>query len=226
MPCMICGANDVQRILKFERSRLSYIPMNEDNVLYTLEGCDKCDVVHLVDPPPKGEDYYREQYRKDVPRTQEAVKKARAVDKAVVPLLLEVMCAPTFGYVLDLCAEDASVVSMFECQVDSWGLDSGPLMSIRENAYNLVTCFLSLEHVEEPIEFARAALRSLRPGGLFIASVPNVDKDLGLRPHHTWYYRGHSLMILLKSAGFQEQATVRYGGYIYACGERMVENSQ
>ncbi len=206
--CMICGAGEFR----------SLVIRRQSGKQYTLEGCEKCEVLRLVDPPPKDAEYYLSgQYRKDVPRTEGAIEKARAADRAVVPALLGITCAPTFGYVLDLCAEDNSVAPMFSCRVDTWGLESGPLMAIPESAYDLVTCFLSLEHVEEPIDFARAALRALRPGGLFIASAPNVDKDLGLRPHHTWYYRGNSLMTLLKTAGFQEKASIRYGDYVYVC---------
>jgi len=58
--------------------------------------------------------------------------------------------------------------------------------------YSVVTCFQVMEHIPEPHYFIESCLRTLRPGGLFIVSVPSEDSwvpmqensILNMPPHH------------------------------------------
>jgi 2-polyprenyl-3-methyl-5-hydroxy-6-metoxy-1,4-benzoquinol methylase len=80
------------------------------------------------------------------------------------------------------------------------GLDveCGSIEDIAQRGYrfDVVTTFQVLEHVEDPLGFFRSCLNVLKPGGLFIVSVPNLNGYLGARentplnlfPHHlTWW---------------------------------------
>lgn len=79
-------------------------------------------------------------------------------------------------------------------------------------SFDLVTCFQTLEHVEEPLELCRAAHRLLRPGGmLFVA-----DHDFRALParllgerspiydlEHLQLFSKRSLVRLYEAAGFE-----------------------
>ena len=68
--------------------------------------------------------------------------------------------------------------------------------SNHKEEYDVVCAFQTLEHVENPHAFIKSSLMCLKPGGLFIASVPNHDSFistvtnnvLNIPPHHiTWW---------------------------------------
>lgn len=70
--------------------------------------------------------------------------------------------------------------------------------------YDLVTSFQVLEHVTQPLQFIRDALRLLRPGGRLLIGVPNDDGFLRLDddavlnrpPHHMSLWTRESLIAL------------------------------
>lgn len=43
-----------------------------------------------------------------------------------------------------------------------------------DNSLDMVVCFETMEHMENPFHFEREVHRILKPGGIFIASMPNV----------------------------------------------------
>ncbi|MCX5998402.1 MAG: class I SAM-dependent methyltransferase, partial [Chloroflexi bacterium] len=53
-------------------------------------------------------------------------------------------------------------------------------LPLKDNCLDIVTCFDVLEHLEDPPDGLRQVARSLKPGGLFVASVPNTD-SFGLK---------------------------------------------
>lgn len=77
-----------------------------------------------------------------------------------------------------------------------------------------------LEHVDNPIEYLKAAKRHLKPGGIIICGVPNIDsfefKLFGLKwfhlvpQYHFWHFTPASFSELLKRSGF----TVRSIDYL------------
>jgi SAM-dependent methyltransferase len=80
-------------------------------------------------------------------------------------------------------------------------------------SFALIWCFMTMEHVRDPVEIARAAFRLLRPGGAFVTVTHDyhgfVNKVLGKRSpiidiEHLQLFSRRSLEHLFKEAGFSE----------------------
>lgn len=82
------------------------------------------------------------------------------------------------------------------------------------NSFDAITCFNVLEHVYEPKEVLSRVSNWLKPGGVFITMMPNVDSAgayifrsywyaLEL-PRHLYHFSPTTLNMLAKSVGLQE----------------------
>jgi SAM-dependent methyltransferase len=107
-----------------------------------------------------------------------------------------------------------------------WGADA---------SFDVVTSWDVLEHVPSPPATLQAIARVLRPGGLLVATTPDVTgidaRLLGRRwygftkiPEHYYYYSRRTLALLLRDAGlrplhFQRWGFVRDLGF---CAEKLV----
>jgi SAM-dependent methyltransferase len=85
-----------------------------------------------------------------------------------------------------------------------------------EQAFRLVTCFQTLEHVPEPLQFCRGAFRLLKAGGAMLCVVHNrralSARLLGRRSpiydiEHLQLFSRRSARQLLQSAGFRDVRT-------------------
>ena len=71
-----------------------------------------------------------------------------------------------------------------------------------ENNYDVITCFQILEHIDNPVDFIKKALITLKKDGLFIISVPNEESYLkyipnnkfNLPPHHSIFWKQKQLI--------------------------------
>jgi 2-polyprenyl-3-methyl-5-hydroxy-6-metoxy-1,4-benzoquinol methylase len=84
-----------------------------------------------------------------------------------------------------------------------------------EQAYDVITAFDIIEHLERPLEFLQHARRLLRPGGVIVISTP--DADHWLRPlmgarwpmlqpmQHLTIFSRKSMRVALDTAGFQTE---------------------
>jgi SAM-dependent methyltransferase len=79
-------------------------------------------------------------------------------------------------------------------------------------SFDLICCFMTLEHVEDPLLLAKSAFRLLKPGGLFAVVVHDrrsiINRILGKRSpiidiEHLQLFSHQSLVSLLDRAGFQ-----------------------
>jgi SAM-dependent methyltransferase len=84
--------------------------------------------------------------------------------------------------------------------------------SFPEQSFHVVTLFDVLEHVHSPNEALARIHRWLRPSGLLVMSLPNVDswvaKVMGRRwvlllREHLWYFSPDTVGRLLERSGFQ-----------------------
>ena len=80
-------------------------------------------------------------------------------------------------------------------------------------SFDLICCFMTMEHVVEPAEIAQAALRLLRPGGAFVTVTHDyqsiVNRMLGRRSpiidvEHMQLFSERSLRELFQRCGYRE----------------------
>jgi SAM-dependent methyltransferase len=97
------------------------------------------------------------------------------------------------------------------------GLDAevGTVFSIDPGAqrFDAVTMLHSLEHVVEPVEDLRAAYSLLRPGGVLVVELPNLDAWQRRRmgsfwfhldlPRHRTHFTAEALRIACQRSGFE-----------------------
>ena len=90
----------------------------------------------------------------------------------------------------------------------------------RENEFDIVTLWATLEHVPDPAGFIRESLRVLKPGGELYVSVPSRNslyfRVLGRKwqlvcIEHLTYFTPASLAHLMKTCGFLISRTATYG---------------
>ena len=79
-------------------------------------------------------------------------------------------------------------------------------------SFDLICCFMTLEHVRDPQDIVKSVFKLLRPGGLFIAVTHDyksmVNRMLGSRSpiidvEHMQLFSTKNLQILLENEGFQ-----------------------
>ncbi len=78
-------------------------------------------------------------------------------------------------------------------------------------AYDVVCAFQVLEHTARPLDMARAMVRALKPGGLFIAAVPSWPSPLveipnmpsNAVPHHLSWWTPGALETLCAELGLE-----------------------
>lgn len=74
---------------------------------------------------------------------------------------------------------------------------------MHEGVFDAVVSFQVMEHISDPLPFLQASLHCLKPGGIFIISVPNSDLEfirrhsiLNAPPHHMLGWTSKSLAAL------------------------------
>lgn len=117
--------------------------------------------------------------------------------------------------------------------LSAWRVPDSSDTGLPSASAHCVVCTEVLEHLFQPQETAREAWRILRPGGTFIATVPNTgfwrrrldmlfgrwnplgDNDSVLRPWrdpHIRFYTASSLRRMIIEAGFEHSQVSGYGG--------------
>jgi ubiquinone/menaquinone biosynthesis C-methylase UbiE/tetratricopeptide (TPR) repeat protein len=86
---------------------------------------------------------------------------------------------------------------------------------LSDNSVDVFVSFETLEHVPDPAQLIAEAQRILRPGGRFIASVPNLwvnDEGIDPNPHHLQVYDWPRLLHEVSSAFLFETAYAQTAG--------------
>ena len=96
--------------------------------------------------------------------------------------------------------------------------------NFRENSFDVVTMWHSLEHLPEPLQYFAESKRVLKQNGILLVEVPNfkswqakIFKENWFHldvPRHLFHFSPKSIRILFKKAGLKE-IVVKRGSLIY-----------
>ena len=220
MTCRICGSSAVG-----SRFRLS---------IYNVVACSTCGV-RFLDPQPSDEalaaiytaDYF---FARDdeANRTRHAALKAASARRTIALAppassggrLLDIGCG-TGDFLLEARSLGYAVTgiefSQSSCDTAVARLNGNVICGTLESAnlaaesLDVVASTDVIEHVRDPIAFAREMRRVLAPGGVALVTTPSTDswsgRLLGSRwmenkVEHLFYFDRQSLITALRSAGF------------------------
>jgi SAM-dependent methyltransferase len=196
---------------------------------HQLLRCPTCDLVYANQPP--GEDELAHAYHAaDYDSSQEANDAAAAYIRAIQPTLNALVRRQSVleigtgtGVFLDYLVREG-FTELVGVEPSSAAIAAAPLHRqswIREGmfeeknfapeSFDLICCFMTMEHVRDPNVIASAALRLLRPGGAFVTVTHDyrgvVNRLLGKRSpiidiEHMQLFSKGSLQFLFNGVGY------------------------
>jgi SAM-dependent methyltransferase len=236
-PCPVCNTGSEKARLFLEGnidpSRLtafSFASRKEPEYMcHRLVQCPTCDLVYVDQPP--GEDELAHAYHTaNYDSSEEANDAAAAYIKAIRPtisalahcnsaleigtgtgIFLEYLSREGFSELVGVEPSSAAIEAappnrrawIHESMFDEH--DFTP------DSFDLICCFMTMEHVPEPGVIARAALRLLRPGGAFVTVTHDyhslVNRLLGKRSpiidiEHMQLFSERSVRYLFEDSGY------------------------
>jgi SAM-dependent methyltransferase len=234
--CPVCGSTpaSAQEFLeeRIDPSRLnefSFASRKEPEFFnYRMVRCPICDVVY-VDRPPSQDALQQAYHQADYDSSEEADDAAAAYLREIQPVLervtkeraleigtgtgvlLEGLVAKGFHDVAGV-EPSAAAIKAAPAHRQAWIREG----IFREGDYapesfDLVCCFMTLEHVKEPREIATSVLRLLRPGGAFVTVTHDyrsaVNRLLGRRSpiidvEHMQLFSSRSITELFRRSGY------------------------
>lgn len=236
-PCPVCHAGFEKAKLFIEKnidpaklSGFSFASRKEPEYMcHRLVQCTNCDLVYVDQPP--GEDELAHAYHvAEYDSSEEANDAAAAYIRAIQPtldMLARRQSALEIGTGTGIFLESLSHKGFTELvgvEPSSAAIEAAPEYRrawIRKGifeekdfvpeSFDLICCFMTMEHVHDPDVVARAAFRLLRPGGAFVTVTHDyrslVNKLLGKRSpiidiEHMQLFSKSSVRHLFESAGF------------------------
>lgn len=239
--CPVCGASSekskvfLKRI--FNESSLSgYSFSSRKSPEFMTYGLIKCDICHLVyvNNPPSEHELSKSYHDAMYDSAEEALDAAMSYISAIMPALslltrkesvLEIGTGS--GVFLDLLSKfgfkEFHGVEPSPAAVAAAPPEIQSLIHIgmfNESLYNaasfdLICCFMTMEHVSDPGELSKSAFRLLRPGGAFVVIVHDyeafINKILGryspiIDIEHMQIFSCDSLRYMFEVSGFKDYA--------------------
>jgi len=221
-----------ENIDKDRLSSFSYSSRKEPEYMcHRLLRCTVCDLVY-ADKPPAQDELSKAYHAANYDSTQEASDAADSYMQAIQPVLdrltqrisvLEIGAGP--GVFLARLAEEG-FLELVGVEPSAAAIAAAPLERrkwIREGifkssdfkpeSFDLVCCFMTLEHVSQPVDLVRATYDLLRPGGAFVAVTHNyrglVNRAMGRRSpivdiEHLQLYSVRSIRELFLRGGYRD----------------------
>jgi len=222
IPCNLCGASDAEQIRTKDR---------HGHFLRSVI-CRRCGLV-WTDPRPTPEqvvEFYAHEYRRDYkgayqPKPKHtyragkvAVDRFRRLQPFLKPGLRVLDVGAGSGEVVYVLRAMGYEASGFEPNEGYARFAAGTLgvpvrqgfwqaVAIPPESLGVVTMFHVVEHLESPFDVMRRARQWLKPEGLLLVEVPNVEAVC--QQPHTQFHRGHlyhfnlaTLEMMARRAGF------------------------
>jgi len=234
--CNLCGSNDTEPVYA-EKDRLMKLPGS-----FQLVRCRQCGLLY-INPRPTFEEmgrFYPDDYLPYKVTRENASSSVAHLDHSYgywKRARLIHAHYPQGGRILDVGCATGDFLHMME-RVGNWEVhgvevDSGAASSARKvygldvkdgqltdvhypgAHFDVITIWDVLEHVHDPSAYLADMHRILRPGGLAIVRVPNVETWdarlfgehwVGLdAPRHLYIFSAQTLEVFLEKAGFTVQ---------------------
>jgi len=202
--------------------------------------CKNCHLIYMnpMEKVHKTNEYYCKAKNTHAPTIREcylstAKSQVRLIQKyARGTNLLDIGCAQGFflfsaskaGYTTKgiEISQDAAAYAIKEFGLD---VEAKPFEELRfpENSFDVVTLWQVLEHVPYPLMVLKEVYRILKPGGLVVASTPNIEgipakilrkKWWDIKRLHINQFTTKTLADILHNAGFKKMSSVSYRGFI------------
>jgi SAM-dependent methyltransferase len=201
---------------------------------HRLVMCPTCDLVY-VDEPPGDDDLAQAYHTADYDSSEEANDAALAYVEAIRPILdklarkeavleigtgtgifLEHLARAGFTNLVGV-EPSAAAVAAAPPNRRAW-ISTGMFdeTAFAPATFDLICCFMTMEHVRDPNAIARAALRLLRPAGAFVTVTHDyrslVNRLLGKRSpiidiEHMQLFSKRSITNLLERTGYSAIST-------------------
>jgi SAM-dependent methyltransferase len=197
---------------------------------HAMVRCTKCDLV-FVDHPPSQEALAENYHDADYDSAEEAEHAADSYTAAIKPVLAQLsgrmndaLEIGTGTAVFLARLRDAGFANLVGVEPSVAAIDAAlpeRKMWIREGifaeedfepeSFDLITCFMTLEHVREPGDLVASAFHLLRPGGAFVGVTHDyrswVNRTLGVKSpivdiEHMQLFSAASSKALLSSRGY------------------------
>lgn len=202
--------------------------------------CKNCHLIYMspMEKVSKTNEYYSKAKNTHAPTIREcylrtAKSQVRLIQKfAGGKNLLDIGCAQGFflfsaskaGYTTKgiEISQDAAVYAIREFGLD---VEAKPFEELRfpENHFDVVTLWQVLEHVPYPLMTLKEVHRILKPGGLVVASTPNIEgipakilrkRWWDIKRLHLNQFTTKTLADILQNAGFKNMSAVSYRGFV------------
>lgn len=235
--CPVCGTSSLEAKLFLENnidpSKISDFSFasrkTPEFMCHRLVLCPSCDLIY-ADQPPSEDELAQAYHVADYDTSEEANDAAKSYIRAIQPTLKKIPQKQSVleigtgtGIFLDYLSQKG-FTELVGVEPSSAAIAAAPEHRkswIREGMFNekdfspqsfdLICCFMTMEHVRDPNIIARAALKLLRPGGAFVTVTHDhrgtVNRLLGKRSpiidieHMQLFSRG-SLQFLFTNAGY------------------------
>ena len=239
--CPVCDTSSTEARLFAEEnidrdklSSFSFASRKEPEFMcHRLVQCPTCDLVY-VDRPPSVDELARAYHVAEFDSSDEANDAALAYVRALQPTLqklarreqaleigtgtgifLEHLARAGFS---ELTGVEPSAAAIAAAPPHRRGWIREAIFDERDFApasFDLICCFMTLEHVRDPNALAQAALRLLRPGGAFVTVTHDyrslVNRLLGRRSpiidiEHMQLFSARSMQYLFAESGYADVA--------------------
>jgi SAM-dependent methyltransferase len=207
--CPICNASEIDSKLFLDKnidekriSDFSFASRKQPEYMcHRMVSCNVCDIVYVTHPPKQSElanayhlaaydsseeaDDAAEAYIKAMSSTLDLIKnKRRVLDiGSGTGILLDLLRKEGFEELVGIEPSTAAIAAA-PIERKDWLIEG--IFSedqFEPNSFDLICCFMTMEHVSDPYSIALSAKRLLRPGGAFVTVTHDykslINKLLG-----------------------------------------------